>query len=167
LFLRGVALDRIFLRPKWLCPWKRDRSVFPETIRILEGRPLAPHRPRVAVLSPYFPYPLAHGGAVRIFHLLREAARRFDVFLLAFTENDAPVEAAPVLEFCAKTVLVPKPRYREPRWSTLLPPEVCEYRSPAMQRARQRMRREFALDVLQVEYTQLASTAATCCGHTT
>ncbi len=141
--------------------------MFPETIRILEGRPLAPHRPRVAVLSPYFPYPLAHGGAVRIFHLLREAARRFDVFLLAFTENDAPVEAAPVLEFCAKTVLVPKPRYREPRWSTLLPPEVCEYRSPAMQRARQRMRREFALDVLQVEYTQLASTAATCCGHTT
>src|SRR5277367_1133531 len=25
LFVRGVPLDRIFLRPKWLVPWKRDR----------------------------------------------------------------------------------------------------------------------------------------------
>ncbi len=31
----------------------------------------------------------------------------------------SPIEAAPVLEFCARVVLVEKPRYREPRWSTL------------------------------------------------
>ena len=43
--------------------------------------------------------------------------------------------AAPVLEFCARVVLVQKPRYREPRWSTLLPPEVHEFRSPAMRSA--------------------------------
>ena len=36
-----------------------------------------------------------------------------------------PPETAPVLEFCARVVLVEKPRYREPRWSTLLPPDVC------------------------------------------
>ena len=34
--------------------------------------------------------------------------------------------------YCARLILVRKPRYREPRWSTLLPPEVHEFRSPAM-----------------------------------
>ena len=55
-------------------------------MRRIEGRPCSPERRRVAVLSPYFPYPLSHGGAVRIYHLLREIAREFDVELFAFTE---------------------------------------------------------------------------------
>jgi glycosyltransferase involved in cell wall biosynthesis len=53
-------------------------------------------------------------------------------------------------------VLVEKPRYREPRWSTLLPPEVHEFRSPAMKRAIEEERRSFGFEMLQVEYTQLA-----------
>jgi glycosyltransferase involved in cell wall biosynthesis len=81
-------------------------------------------------------------------------AREFDIELFAFTE--ASVELAPVLEFCARVVLVEKPRYREPRWSTLLPPEVHEFRSPAMQQALIEERRAFGFTTLQVEYTQLA-----------
>ncbi len=101
LFWRGVPLDRIYLRP-WWWPWpKRERSVTPTGDRVLKGRPCSPERRRVAVLSPYFPYPLAHGGAVRIFNLLRETAREFDVELFAFTDDDAEPPAAPVLEFCA------------------------------------------------------------------
>jgi hypothetical protein len=87
LFLRGVPLDRIWLRPRWLAPWKRDRSVFPSGFRIFEGRPLSHLRPRVAILSPYCPYPLSHGGAVRIFHLLREGAKHFDIFLFTFAPD--------------------------------------------------------------------------------
>jgi polysaccharide biosynthesis protein PslH len=157
LFLRGVPLDRIFLRPRWLCPWKQDRSSAPETYQVLEGRPSAGGRPRVAVLSPYFPYPLSHGGAVRIFNLLRAAASQFDIFLFAFTEDGQSLEPQPVLEFCSKVFLVPKPRYREPRWSTLFPPEVHEYRSPVMSRLIEEMRRTHALRLMQTEYTQLAS----------
>jgi len=156
LFLRGVQLDRTRLRPRWLCPWKRDRTEIPRAYRILSGRPLCPLRPRMAVLSPYFPYPLSHGGAVRIFNLLREAAREFDVFLFAFTEGGEPQEVEAVLDFCAKVVLVGKPRYREPRWSTLTPPEVCEYRSPVMRRLWKQLGREFRIRLRQIEYTQLA-----------
>jgi glycosyltransferase involved in cell wall biosynthesis len=83
-------------------------------------------------------------------------AREFDVELFAFTDSGAPQETAPVLEFCARVVLVEKPRYREPRWSTLLPPEVYEFRSPAMLQAIEQERRAFAFERLQVEYTQLA-----------
>jgi len=156
LFWRGVPLDRIYLRP-WWWPWpKREHSVVPEGCRRMEGRRCSPERRRVAVLSPYFPYPLSHGGAVRIFHLLREIAKEFDVELLAFTDSGAEPETAPLLEFCARIVLVKKPRYREPRWSTLRPPEVHEFRSPAMRRAISEERERFRFEALQVEYTQLA-----------
>jgi len=157
LFWRGVPLDRIYLRP-WWWPWpKRERSVVPRGYRVLEGRPCSPGRRRVAVLSPYFPYPLSHGGAVRIYHLLREIAREFDVELLAFTDDEP--DAVPILELCARVALVERPRYREPRWSTLLPPEVHEFRSPAMRRALAEERRVFGFERLQVEYTQLAEYA--------
>ena len=33
LFVNGVPLDRIFLRPKWLVPWKKDRSIYPSKIQ--------------------------------------------------------------------------------------------------------------------------------------
>ena len=154
LFWRGVPLDRIYLRPWWWPFPKSDRSVVPQGYRVLEGRPCTEGRRRIAVLSPYFPFPLAHGGAVRIYNLLREMAREFDIELFAFT--DGPVEAAPVLEFCARIALVEKPRYREPRWSSLLPPEVHEFRSAAMQKALAEERRAFGYETLQVEYTQLA-----------
>jgi glycosyltransferase involved in cell wall biosynthesis len=154
LFWRGVPLDRIYLRPRWW-PWKRrEQSVVPAGHRVVEGRACAPGRRRVAVLSPYFPYPLSHGGAVRIYNLLREMAKQFDIELFAFT--DGAVELAPVLEWCARIVLVEKPRYREPRWSTLLPPEVHEFRSPAMRLAIDEERRAFGFEALQVEYTMLA-----------
>ena len=155
LFLRGVPVDRICLRPHLFEPPS------PRTpITVLTGRPLSPSLPRVALLSPYFPYPLAHGGAVRIFHLLREASKQFDVFLFAFTEEQDPREYRPVMEFCAQAVLAPKPRYREPRWSTLDPPEVCEYRSSAMREALNCVMRENGIRLLQVEYTALASYVA-------
>jgi polysaccharide biosynthesis protein PslH len=152
LFWSGVPLDRIFLRPAWLCPWRGDRTVRPIGHRVIEGR--APReRTSVAVLSPYFPFPLSHGGAVRIFNLLREIAREFDVALYSFVEDEvAEQDLQPVLEFVTRVHLVKKPRYREPRWSTLKPPEVCEYFSPEMLQLWRARRPQIA----QVEYTSLA-----------
>ncbi|MDQ2898502.1 MAG: glycosyltransferase family 4 protein [Acidobacteriota bacterium] len=163
LFLSGVERDRIYLRPDWLTPWRKPAATANAWPRVLEGRPLSSRRKRVAVLSPYVPYPLSHGGAVRIFNLLRESSVEFDIFLFAFAEH-APAfgrhrevqRYEALLEFCAKVILAPKPRYREPRWSTLLPPEVHEYESAEMRVILDSMRREFAIPVLQVEYTQLA-----------
>lgn len=157
LFWRGVPLDRIYLRP-WWWPWpKRESSVTPRGFRVIEGRVCSTERPRVAVLSPYFPYPLSHGGAVRIYHLLREIAREFDVELFAFTGGEQEPEIAPILESCARVVLVQKRRYREPRWSSMAPPEVHEFDSLAMRKALAEERRAFGFRLLQVEYTHLAA----------
>jgi glycosyltransferase involved in cell wall biosynthesis len=156
LFWRGVPLDRIYLRP-WWWPWpQRERTQATKGYRAMEGRATSPQRRRVAVLSPYFPYPLAHGGAVRIYNLLREMAREFDVELLSFFDTPEEPDPAPLLEFCARLALVRKPRYREPRWSTLLPPEVREFHSPGMWWALVEERHAFGFELLQVEYTQLA-----------
>ena len=156
LFVRGVPLDRIFLRPRWLVPWKKDRSVYPAKVQEFQGRPVSMRRRRVGVVSPYFPFPLAHGGAVRIFNLLREMAEELDIFLFAFSDNETAEQRQPVLDLCARVILAAKPRYREPRWSTLAPPEVHEFRSPAMFEALARIRAEYTLEAVQVEYTMLA-----------
>src|SRR3984957_18922324 len=105
LFMKGVPLDRIFLRPKWLVPWKKDRSVYPSKIQEVEGRPLSPRRRRVAVLTPYFPFPLAHGGAVRIFNLLREMSAEFDIFLFAFSDTETTEDLKSVRDLCARVIL--------------------------------------------------------------
>jgi polysaccharide biosynthesis protein PslH len=157
LFVRGTPLDRIFLRPSWLYPWKRDRTKVPDDAHIVEGRPLDSRRRRVAIVSPYFPYPLSHGGAVRIYHLLKEASLEFDLFLFAFAKAPAGLEYGPVTELCAKVVVLSPPHYREPRWSTLDPPEVCEFRSEPMRRLLARFREEFKIELTQLEYTQMAS----------
>lgn len=156
LFLKGVPLDRIFLRPRWLFPFRRERSDYPTHWQEIPGRKPLPDRPRIAVVSPYLPWPLSHGGAVRIYHLLREAARHFEVFLFAFTEEEA-APCGPLAELCAGMLLVRKPRYREPRWATWRPPEACEYDVPLMHRALREYRRRWQIELVQVEYTHLAS----------
>jgi polysaccharide biosynthesis protein PslH len=156
LFVKGAPVDRIFLRPKWIVPWKKDRSIYPSNVQEIEGRPLSPRRRRIAIVSPYFPFPLAHGGAVRIFNLLREMAGEFDIFLFAFRDDEAASDLRPVLDLCARLILVDKPRYREPRWSTFAPPEVHEFHSPAMLSSLARIRAEYKIEAVQVEYTMLA-----------
>ena len=149
LFLSGVPLDRIWLRPWWtFCGG--EKSLKPPQVEVFEGRRRA-FKKRIGILTPYLPYPLSHGGAVRIFNLMREGAREFDITLFAFVEEEE-VRLDALTALCAKVVLVRKPRYREPSWSSLNPPEVEEYESPAMRRALA----ENPVDLLQVEYTQLA-----------
>lgn len=153
LFLCGVPLDRIHIRP-WFWPFPTaDRTNAPDTHRLIEGRAASPAtRARIAVVSPYFPWPLAHGGAVRLFYLLRESACEFDIDFYAFTERETEADFAELARFCHRLFLVPKPRYREPAWSTLTPPQAAEYESPAMRRLLAACEAP-----LQVEFTQLAA----------
>ncbi|MEP7353901.1 MAG: hypothetical protein ABI824_11780, partial [Acidobacteriota bacterium] len=48
--------------------------------------PMRPGCIRVLVVSPFLPFPLAHGGAVRIFNLCSELADRVDFILVAIRE---------------------------------------------------------------------------------
>jgi ribosomal-protein-alanine acetyltransferase len=155
LFLRGVPLDRIRLRPWWLIPWKRDRSRYPKTVQTIEGRPTSPRRRRIAILTTDLPWPLTDGAAIRTYNLLREASQDFDVFLFTFRDGKPP-DPGPLHELCARLFLVDKPHYREPRWSSLLPPTVKEFDSPAMRRLWREECRNNHIGLRQVEHAALA-----------
>ena len=130
--------------------------ILPGAHQVVDGRPLREGRPRIGVLTPYFPFPLSHRGAVRIFNLLREGARDFDIFLFSFAEKPSSVACTPVLDFCSKVIVFPNPRYREPRWASIRPPEVSEFQSSYVHSTIRKYREEYGLRVMQVEYTQMA-----------
>ncbi len=156
LFLRGVGRDRIFLRPRWLAPWNKDRSELPKEWRDAGGRGFREGKRRVAVLTPYLPWPPAHGGAVRLYNLLRKCSEQFDLVLFGFEDGQTAEDYAVMAGFCAAVFVAAKPRWREPRWSTLAPPEACEFHTPELERSLRERMRELGVQVLQAEYTQMA-----------
>ena len=129
------------------------------SVAAFPGRPPS-GKPRVLVVSPYLPFPLSHGGAVRMYNLMRRAAAEFDQVLVAFSESMAepPPEA---LDICAEIVLVRR------QGSHALPftgrPEVVEeFDSPAFHAALRQTVRKWRPALAQLEFTQMAQYAADC-----
>jgi hypothetical protein len=60
------------------------------SVTVFNGRAATAARPRVLIASPYVPFPLSHGGAVRMYNLMRRAATWIDQVLVAFTETADP-----------------------------------------------------------------------------
>ncbi|MBL8233823.1 MAG: glycosyltransferase [Bryobacterales bacterium] len=117
-------------------------------------------RTRVLVVSPYIPFPLSHGGAVRIYNLMRGAAANFDQVLVAFVEDLAPPPKE-LLALCAGIVLVRR------RLTHLLPdrgrPDVVEeFCSPTMQAVLRQLVRKWKPEIAQLEFTQMAQYHGDC-----
>ncbi len=156
LFLCGVPRDRIFLRPAWLFPFRRERSVLPQEWKDSGGCGFRPGTPRAAVLTPYLPWPPSHGGAVRLYNLLRKCSERFDIVLFGFEDGQKAADLEKLADFCAAVFTADNPRYLEPRWSTLSPPEACEFYTPGLDRGLREKMRALGVRLLQAEYTQMA-----------
>jgi len=127
-------------------------AVFPGALR--RGRT------RVLVVSPYIPFPLSHGGAVRIFNMMRCGAEDYDQILIAFVDDLGPVPEE-LKNICAEIVLVK-------RHATHLlqdrgrPDVVEEYSSSAMQAVIRQMVAKWQPAVAQLEFTQMAQYAPDC-----
>ena len=129
-----------------------DVAVFP-------GR--APsQKPRILVASPYLPFPLAHGAAVRIYNLMRRAAGEFDQILLAFTEDPQPVPPE-LREICVEVVTVRRAgSHALP--STPRPETVEEFDSASFRAALHQTLQKWQPSIAQLEFTQMAQYAADC-----
>jgi glycosyltransferase involved in cell wall biosynthesis/GT2 family glycosyltransferase len=128
-------------------------------VTVLPGR--APRNlPVVVVATPYLPFPLAHGGAVRMFNLMRRAAQDCDQVLVSFAGD--PLEAPPeLLAICCEVVLVKRSgTHLLP--STTRPDIVEEFDSPAFHAALRQTVRKWKPAVAQLEFTQMAQYAADC-----
>ncbi len=122
-------------------------------------------KPRVAMASPYVPFPLSHGGAVRMYNLARRAAEDFDLVLVAFTETPAPPPAELTEVFC-EIVLVHRPGSHDVP-DRGRPETVEEFASPAFRAALGETVRKWRPGVVQLEFTQMAQYAADCAGART
>jgi len=117
-------------------------------------------RPLVVVASPYQPYPLAHGAAVRIYNLMRRGAAYCDQVLVCFVEQlGAPPPE--LLELCVEIVQVR--RRQSHAWPATGRPDVVEeYDHPGFRSALRQVIRKWRPGIVQLEFTQMAQYAAEC-----
>jgi GT2 family glycosyltransferase/glycosyltransferase involved in cell wall biosynthesis len=129
-----------------------DVAVFP-------GRPRT-GRPVVLIASPYLPFPLSHGAAVRMYNLMRRTAADFDLVLISFVEEPAAVPAE-LTENCVEIVTVRRPgSHALP--STARPDIVEEFDSPAFHAALRQTAAKWSPRIVQLEFTQMAQYAVDC-----
>ncbi len=115
-------------------------------------------KPILIVASCYLPFPLSHGGAVRIFNLLREAARDYDLVLMCFADELAPV--APELpELCHEVILVQRQGSHWRREADL-PKAVDDFDSEPFAATLRWAVRRYQPFAVQLEFTQMAQYAA-------
>jgi GT2 family glycosyltransferase/glycosyltransferase involved in cell wall biosynthesis len=119
-----------------------------------------PDKPAVLIASPYLPFPLTHGGAVRMYNLLRRAARDFDLVLVCFVDELAapPPE---VLELCVELVEVRRSG-RHDRALTARPDTVEEFDTLPFRAALRQTMHKWKPALAQLEYTQMAVYANDC-----
>jgi glycosyltransferase involved in cell wall biosynthesis len=127
-----------------------DVSVFP-------GR-MKSSKPVILVASPYLPFPLAHGAAVRIYNLMKRGARDFDQVLVACVEESAPVPQE-LLEICSEVVTV-KRRGSHALPATHRPDTVEEFDLRAFHAALRQTIVKWNPGIVQFEFTQMAIYAA-------
>jgi glycosyltransferase involved in cell wall biosynthesis len=112
--------------------------------------------PRVLVVSPYLPFPLSHGGAVRMYNLCRAMSDEIDFVLACFREEDETVRYDELHQvFRAVHVVDIDEKYFDPS----LPDQVVEYRNSAMVELIRSLCLSGRIDVVQLEYTQMAEYA--------
>lgn len=114
-------------------------------------------RPVIVLASPYLPFPLSHGGAVRMYNLMRRAAEDYDLALVAFVDEPAapPVELTAI---CTEIVEVRRPGTHL-RPASKLPDMVVEHSTPAFRAALRQTVRKWRPAILQLEFTHMAQYA--------
>ena len=119
---------------------------------------LAPRaRARVLIASPYLPYPLSHGGAVRIFNLMKEAAWTHDLILLAFCDELA-TPPRELTDICVEVILIRR-HGTHFRRNTERPDVVEEFDSASFRACLKQTAARWKPAVVQLEFTWMAQYA--------
>jgi glycosyltransferase involved in cell wall biosynthesis len=111
-------------------------------------------RPRVLLVSPFLPYPLSHGGAVRIFNLCRALADRVDYVLVAIREKHDVVYYDKLREIFRNIYVVDKDE--KPSVDERLPEQVRQHELGSLWALVGELASIWKPDLLQIEYTHLA-----------
>jgi glycosyltransferase involved in cell wall biosynthesis len=112
---------------------------------------------RVLIVSPYLPYPLSHGGAVRIYNLCRAMAHDVDFVLACFREANETVRYDKLHEVFREVYIVDQDEKRDVSSAAQpVPRHAAEYRNAAMSDLIRNLCLGHKVDLVQLEYTQMA-----------
>lgn len=114
----------------------------------------------VLIASPYLPFPLSHGGAVRIYNLMKRASQTEDLILVAFTDELA-TPPAELLAICRQIVLVRRHGTHYKR-ATARPDMVEEFDSAAFRACLKQAVHQWQPEIVQLEFTWMAQYADAC-----
>jgi glycosyltransferase involved in cell wall biosynthesis len=110
--------------------------------------------PRILIVSPFLPFPLSHGGAVRIYNLCRSLSDQFDLVLTSFREKDDVTDYGKLNEIFREVYVVSMDEVNKHlEW----PDAVSGYESSAMRALIPRICAEWRIEIVQLEYTQMAA----------
>lgn len=123
------------------------------------GSTLPAVRPlRILIASAYLPHLGRHGGAGRVFQLLRRAARKHLVSLVAFVETQEEAsELEQVAPYCARIETVLRRHFRPVSNFPYEPFE--EFNCPALRNRLEQILAEEDFDLVHFEWTQMAQYA--------
>jgi GT2 family glycosyltransferase/glycosyltransferase involved in cell wall biosynthesis len=164
----GAALEGLTFAANPRRPPPAGGVAFPEdlllalgsgSVAVFPGKARQGH-PTILFVSPYLPFPLSHGGAVRMYNLMLRAAADFDQVLVGFSDqlNTPPAE---LLAICREIVVVRRAGSHS-RPSTDRPEVVEEFDSPAFRAAVRQTVRKWKPKIAQLEFTQMAQYAGDC-----
>jgi len=151
--------------PLWLLLWTptvflRARLSRSAATRLeMAGKPETPlpRRPRVLIVMPYSIYPPDHGGAVRLYNLIRHLSESSEISVLIFSQiGEDPVQRRELELYCRSVAFhrwAPHER-RGDLWG-FEPPNRQIFESEKAHRQIAEICRREKIDVLQLEYTEL------------
>jgi sugar transferase (PEP-CTERM/EpsH1 system associated) len=117
---------------------------------------------RILFLTPQFPYPPRQGTAIRNYHLIQQAATRYQVALLSFVQGyPEPADLTAMQALCSRVGTVPAPsRTRRQRLQILFtsrePDMAHRLASEAFESALRALLAQERYDIVQVEGIEMA-----------
>ena len=119
-----------------------------------------PAAPIVLVATSYIPFPLSHGGAVRMYNLMKRSAGDFPQVLVTFVD-ELHTPAEELLDICLEIVQVRRVgSHVKPDRGR--PDVVEEFDTPAFRAALLQTVRKWKPAIAQLEFTQMAMYAPDC-----
>ena len=116
------------------------------------SRPYRP-LPRILIAAPYLPFPLSHGGAVRIYNLCKALADRVDFIFISFREVTDVVDYEELHRIFRRVYVVDRDEINN---NPDLPGQVNHFESSSMRALIAAVAREESIDLLQLEWTDIA-----------
>jgi glycosyltransferase involved in cell wall biosynthesis len=120
----------------------------------------ATNKPRVLIVSAYTPFPLSHGGAVRIHNLTVRAAADWDQILICFVDTDAPPPPQLLEQFVEVVQVCRIGSHAAVRSNR--PEVVEEFASDVFSAALRLAVRKWSPVIAQLEFTHMAQYGADC-----